>query len=292
MRLAVRANVGKRLKAIRGVEALRATLATALGLNLAACGGQTNNTQGDAASTAGSEAGRTGVSATSPTGRLGADATTPTGPVSQDAASTTSPARPVTGDASSTTSPIGADAADGHVPFACADPTPVLVAGRDTGYDKCRGGAIRRRAIIECPQQLSADASCRDLEDSSVGMCTSNAECDAGAYGSCVLNGYLCACNYGCVRDSDCASGEICVCGAPVGTCTSASCNAGTCAQGAECASYSLQFCPGCIEGFACQTAADECFGDSDCNGVSSAGTVSCAITTTSARVCTQGNGE
>ncbi len=80
------------------------------------------------------------------------------------------------------------------------------------------------------------------------------------------------------------------MCGDPTGTCRAASCNAGECGAGSDCASYSMPACPGCLQGFACQSGADECFSDSDCAGDASATVGSCSLTTrtfTSARGCT-----
>jgi hypothetical protein len=94
--------------------------------------------------------------------------------------------------------------------------------------------------------------------------------CNAGYYPD-----IPCSCSYGCTRDSECAKGEICLCGDPVGTCIAASCNAGTCGAGMECANYSFQYCPGCTQGFACQTGADTCFSGLDC---SDAGAAACSI--------------
>ncbi len=166
---------------------------------------------------------------------------------------------------------------------ACIDPVPIVVSGMDTGYDTCQGGTVRRRAVIVCPTAPLPPSSCM-LDASSVpAFCQSNGDCDAGLFGVCnaAQFGEGCNCTYGCTRDSDCASGQICLCGDPVGRCIGASCNAGTCGAGMECATYSLQYCPGCTEGFACQTAADTCFSNSDC------GDGACSIDpVTMARAC------
>jgi hypothetical protein len=158
------------------------------------------------------------------------------------------------------------------------DPLPIIVAGRDTGFDTCRGGTIRRRAVVECPINLGAVAC--QASDPTLQHCSVDSDCDAGSYGYCEYGEYRCDCNYGCARDSDCPAGDICFCGDPVGTCVPASCNAGTCGGNAECASYTTQ----CSIGFACQTPADRCFSDSDCT--SEAGQEVC--TSLAARVCTQ----
>jgi hypothetical protein len=242
------------MRNLRSLDALRASLLTVLGLTSAACGDQRAPASPDAGTAGSGDAGDRG------------------------------------------------DTGGGnHGPFACVDPQPILVGGADTGYDTCKGGTVRRRAIVDCPVVPIPKNACSWTPP--VG-CTSSAECDAGLYGTCSNPGGndTCSCVYGCVRDSDCASGQICACGAvgvtfpaglgnPVGTCTWASCNVGTCGAGQECAEYFLSDCPQCVSGFACQTAADQCFSNSDCPG-SASGAGSCALSPDGgARVCTSGNG-
>lgn len=163
-------------------------------------------------------------------------------------------------------------ATDGHgPPFPCVHPTAVVVGGKDTGYDACEGGNLRRRAIVDCPDLLpraSKGACSLQPGDSgspgSSGECSSDSDCTTQPLGLCGLQNGRCACSYGCVRDADCGSGDICVCGDPVGHCESATCNAGTCATGLECAEYPVN--PDCGgNAFACQTASDECLSNADC---------------------------
>jgi hypothetical protein len=176
--------------------------------------------------------------------------------------------------------------ADDTPRFGCVDPVPILVAGKDTGYDTCQGGTVLRRAVVDCPTAPLPPSMCTsDAAASIIGNCQSNSDCTDGLFGTCVAPPYNnpCFCTYGCTRDSDCASGEICECGDPVGQCVASSCNAGTCGSG-DCASYSLQYCPGCTEGFACQSGADNCFSQLDC---SDAGLAACSIAPdASARAC------
>ena len=79
-----------------------------------------------------------------------------------------------------------------------------------------------------------------------------------------------CGCTYGCVRDTDCASGEICECGDPVGTCVRAACTADSaCPAGSLCASTALGW-GGCSfyppgMGFECQASGDACLTNQDC---------------------------
>jgi len=165
----------------------------------------------------------------------------------------------------------GGDAAphgDGGV-LACKNPTPVVVGGIDTGYDRCAGGTMRRRAIVECPVRLPrANATC-PVDAGSPGSCSSDADCTAMPRGYCAQGdgGGLpgCFCNYGCAKDSDCGQNEICVCGDPVGYCASATCTSdASCGGSLECADYTRN--PGCPgKSFACQKPSDTCFSDADC---------------------------
>jgi hypothetical protein len=77
-----------------------------------------------------------------------------------------------------------------------------------------------------------------------------------GAYGS--------YCEYGCVTDTDCAQGYVCLCGNPVGQCVPASCGADGDCGNALCVSYTQS--PGCGgTAFRCQSPLDECASDLDC---------------------------
>ncbi len=113
--------------------------------------------------------------------------------------------------------------------FSCHDPIPVSIAGQDTGFDQCAQGFVHRRASVQCPDLLP----------------------DSGN---------------GCRTDADCGAGRLCHCGDPIGQCVKASCRTDAdCASGYLCASYSM--CEGGGEiGFACQTPADYCTSDSDCD--------------------------
>jgi hypothetical protein len=87
------------------------------------------------------------------------------------------------------------------------------------------------------------------------GYCTTGAQ----------LPGTICA--YGCVKDSECGPGSICVCGDPVGHCVGSTCTSDAdCGAGLRCQSYDSSH--GCaIMRFACQTPEDTCDRDADCNG-------------------------
>jgi rubrerythrin len=103
-------------------------------------------------------------------------------------------------------------------------------------------------------------------------QCKSDADCTASPHGWCGngpnfggLPGPYC--NYGCVQDSECGAGLICLCGDPVGRCVSATCNSDAdCQSGFLCKSYDQS--RGCNNTtFTCQSPADECGSDADCAG-------------------------
>ncbi len=152
----------------------------------------------------------------------------------------------------------------------CANPQPMLVGGKDTGFDQCAGGRIRRRSAMACPSLLprASGGTCGAGIDSGIsGGCQKDADCTAKPYGHCGPSGQLaCACNYGCLSDQDCGTDQICLCGEPVGRCVSATCkDAASCSGGAQCADFDRS--SGCgVTTFACTTPADKCFSDSDCS--------------------------
>jgi hypothetical protein len=160
----------------------------------------------------------------------------------------------------------------GPLPFTCKNPQPKIVAGKDTGYDVCEGGVLRRRAIADCPVLLPrpSDSQCAASVDAGTGTCATDSDCTEHANGTC--NHFAggpgpswCGCSYGCVRDADCGPGNICVCGDPVGYCQKSACKSGAdCSSGGDCATFDSQ--PGCPgTELACQTRTDECLSNSDC---------------------------
>lgn len=159
----------------------------------------------------------------------------------------------------------GAAGSGGSAPtkkFLCIDPQPLLVGGQDTGYDTCQGGFLRRRKVVECPDLLANDTSCKP----SGGYCTTDADCTALQYGHCAIgSGFVCQCMYGCRTDDDCGGSSICLCGDPIGKCVDSNCKTDASCGGRLCTSYADLDCS--TKGFACQVAGDECASDSDCPG-------------------------
>jgi len=152
----------------------------------------------------------------------------------------------------------------------CRNPTVRRVSDgpdqspEDTGFDDCEGGGIRRRKAMRCPLgPTAAQSPCTAPTG-----CTSDADCTQSPHGICAnahnLLGY-CGCFYGCMQDSDCDPGRICLCGDPAGVCIPATCvDDSVCPAGAACASSSST-CYGGTSAFVCQDPADECLNDADC---------------------------
>lgn len=179
----------------------------------------------------------------------------------------------------------------GYMP--CRNPAPLLgPSGEDTGYVTCDGSTIHRTAQVDCPSALPRAETCQSSYPYDSGVapgCTQDSDCVESPHGYCagVPGGIGCYCNYGCIRDADCASGQICLCGTPAGRCVASTCETDqSCGQGL-CLSYEPM--PGCPSiSFACQTADDTCASDSDCtgsggmcslvNGVHACQGISCAI--------------
>ncbi len=147
--------------------------------------------------------------------------------------------------------------------FPCVNPTP-LDPNYDSGYEVC-DGFIHRPVITECHLGLPRPDS---WEPTEFDTCTSDADCVDAAYGYCnypaggQIPGRVC--EYGCIKDSECGAGSVCVCGTPVGRCQPATCTSDAdCGGDFLCSTYSDITCG--YAGFACQTPADTCGGNSDC---------------------------
>jgi hypothetical protein len=262
------------VRTIRSVDTVRLALAAAMGFTTLSCGSN--------GSTAGPPE---GAGDTGPAADAGvpytADATS-LDATSSDARSSDAQSRSdamYLSDGTATGAPgpgdgTAGEAADAEGPDGAAGGcTPVLVGGQDTGYVRCNG-QLQRHAIVDCPNLIAQGTPplCGDAA-----LCNTYQDCTANPNGYCVYQTFrgivsqACGCAYGCVRDSDCsvaaagvAGGDnICVCADPIGWCSRASCNAGTCAAGFACAEYAA----GCGTRFACQSAADQCEVNDQCPG-------------------------
>lgn len=195
------------------------------------------------------------------TQRPGQDTLTSSDTQGQDSTGTDSSTPTDTANPPDTTAPTDTHPPDVS-PWPCDPATPVVVDGVDTGYDNC-GGFMRRREVVTCPDLTPRDpetvaAMCTD------GGCTSDEECTepntyCGSFDE--FGGFFCSCIPGCTTDAECATGEICVCGDPVGRCVSSTCESDDDCDGALlCTSYDTQPSCGPIA-FACQTPQDTCGG-------------------------------
>lgn len=165
----------------------------------------------------------------------------------------------------------------------CRNPTPLLGPnGEPTGYVNCDGGTVHRTERMDCPSAIPRQTPCQAgtyFYDSGIPVCTLDSDCTAAANGYCsdsprsINEPPVCHCVYGCVRDSDCEPGQICLCGDPTGRCVPSSCSSDQDCGQALCLSY--EAAPGCSYppalAFACESLSDTCVSNVDC---SSAGTI------------------
>jgi hypothetical protein len=157
--------------------------------------------------------------------------------------------------------------------YPCNGPQPLIV-GTDTGFQVCDTGFVHRFATHACPSKAPRTVTCGVPSEGGSGTCSVDAQCTARPNGMCtpydLQSGTpfgACQCVYGCGSDADCASGQICLCGEPVGQCVSASCTTDAdCGAGLLCTmSTPLGTCPSGVP-FACQTPNDSCGGNRDCS--------------------------
>jgi hypothetical protein len=98
-------------------------------------------------------------------------------------------------------------------PSACEAPTPVVVAGQDTGFVRCANGATHRPAAVACADLTPRAAPCEHAPamPPDVG-CTKDADCTEPLSYCAVRGGTSpsdpsCVCTRGCTTDADCAGG-------------------------------------------------------------------------------------
>jgi hypothetical protein len=173
-------------------------------------------------------------------------------------------------------------------PLRCEEPVPLFAFytapdgsrtrtllgadGNASGYETCAGGFVHRAKKVEC---LSLVPRVEDV-GGRAGECTNDADCAALPHGFCKLpGGYLSGpsenhCVRGCVSDDECAEGQICRCGNPVGECVDASCSVDADCNGDELCRQVEEpdVCGGVIFGaFSCSSPNDECNSRHDCDG-------------------------
>lgn len=221
---------------------LSTALFSALGLLPVACGGASRGGDGEGGS-AGAPAGSGGAAPTA--GKSSGAGTSHGG-----------------GHSAGTSSVAGSGSGDGGSEFPCDAPMP---AG--AGYEQCGNGTVHRPVISECESKLPRITL--KIAPPPDGQCVLDADCSDRPHGYCASGGQLpgTMCVYGCVKDSECGASEICVCGEPVGHCVPSTCKSDAeCGAGYACRSYDRSHGCGLVS-FACQSSADTCGGDGDCDG-------------------------
>ena len=146
----------------------------------------------------------------------------------------------------------------------CAASQPTSVEG----LERCENSVVHRVRAVVCANAVPRSAAI-DHYDPNYDECQTDSDCDAVRYGHCGLregSSRVRTCVEGCVSDDDCDTGQLCLCGEPVGRCVPARCHADAdCAGDYLCAQYSPH--PGCFpSAFACQSALDGCRGDTGCD--------------------------
>jgi hypothetical protein len=125
----------------------------------------------------------------------------------------------------------GGTAADEERFTTCKNPTPL-----GGGYERCESGVVHRASSGICNSFIDPNAVVNPMLG--MGECTKNSDCTARPHGYCNTPGYpgaISACAYGCVNDSECAKGSICLCNSLIGTCVEA-----TCAKDSDCEDHLL----------------------------------------------------
>ena len=185
----------------------------------------------------------------------------------------------------------GDDPVTPNSPLACSQPVEDLGGG----WERCSNGIVHRVAVGECRSPLprprqppwlpestdganpvgetGADAGTASAEPScweTGACCDEDSDCTAQPHGYCtdaLPEGpwqTSPTCMYGCVADSECGAGYVCLCGEPVGTCVLARCTSDADCGGLACTTYNDS--PGCNgTSVSCQTAADTCATDAQC---------------------------
>ena len=177
---------------------------------------------------------------------------------------------------------FGAMAGGSGNKFPCLNPKPVVLSGQDTGFDVCAKETLRRREAKTCPDLRPNPTPCSGATT----KCTIDADCKAKPNDYCQYSKFggpgsssICQCATGCTKDSECPSGQVCLCGSPIGKCIPADCGTSAdCDPGFDCIT-SVDDCAWAQ--LHCQTPADECLTSDDCGaqqycGVGTQGNLVC----------------
>ncbi len=193
--------------------------------------------------------------------------------------------------------------------FYCTGAKPLEIQGKRTGFARCESGAYVRQEAVECPNSLPSPGHWISRYDEerirnqrlvknhpelagSVDVvekdaCRSDADCTGMLYGSCRRSrpSGPNVCIPGCVKDSECAGDEICVCGEPVGECVKASCKTNADCPHSACAAHATDDACG-LGGFSCLSDDDECDEDEDCGACACAYDEERKVRTCTCRAC------
>ncbi len=194
---------------------------------------------------------------------------------------------------------------DPIVPGPCNQPMAL-----GNGFEQCETGVVHRPEFSQsqCPSDLPRAEALDSAEFAEIermaqerGLslaetllllpCIADSECSAAPNGHCEVAGpgtlNLTECLYGCTQDYECGSGNVCLCGAPVGRCVNAACQTdGDCGGDLLCTQYEAYAGCGATSStnLACQTPSDECLTDTDC-----AASAPYCMPSDGRRVCTDG---
>ena len=194
--------------------------------------------------------------------------------------------------ASDATDASTADAADTAM---AADGARTDAPGSDTRTGGDGGGRV---PLLHRPSDAACDGApgpghCSSSGGGGPGACTKDGDCTTGTNGRCVENvgggARICFCSYdSCAHDTDCPTGQLCVChGSPYtaggNTCTGGACRVdGDCGAGGYCSPTRGGGCGG-LTGYFCHSSADSCVDDADCPS-DGGGPQICAYSATSKR--------
>lgn len=153
------------------------------------------------------------------------------------------------------------------------------------GLAKTPDGYVHRPRLVVCPDLLASEAQPSPPLAVDGGLpvpldeCAKHSDCSQHPHGSCILAymprsplapiPYL-ACAYGCVRDEECSSGQICLCGERIGACVPASCRTDADCGSNLCSEFTADPPSGCgggaYEYFKCAVPGVECTTNADCD--------------------------
>jgi hypothetical protein len=128
----------------------------------------------------------------------------------------------------------------------------------------CEEGWVHRPEQGTCPTSVPR---AEEFEGPDTSECRQDSDCP-GPLGYCTQVpqlGFKTVCKNGCLSDDDCASGNICVCGDPIGVCSPASCTTDADCPGSACLGTPVEIACESALAFSCARDSDRCRRNSDC---------------------------